>query len=188
MYQYYHGDFKNTEDIYFGILYKESSVIEETGATYEKEVSVYSTKLNKDSSFYKYIDSSGEFWFEIPTSEYSSILEKSKQYIFRVQYDYEDETQHVDTYATWGGLTDEDIEKNEQLEETKKQTQKIEEQTNAIKEQTEVSKNIFQRIGDILSYINPLSENFFAYKLIDLLIDALKSLFIPEERFSWRIF
>lgn len=170
-------------------MYTESSVIEETGATYEKEISVYSTKLNKDSSFYKEIENSTEFWFEIPISEYNSSLEKGKQYIFRVQYDYQGETKYNDVYATWGGLTAEDIEKNEQLEEIKNQTQKIEEQTNAIKEQTEAikeqhetSKSILGKIGDILSYLNPFSENFFAYKLVDLIIDGLKSLFVPEER------
>lgn len=55
--------------------------------------------------------------------------------------------------------------------------------TEAIKEQTEVSKNIFEKIVDILSYINPFSENFFVYKLIELLIEMLKSLFIPSNEF-----
>lgn len=36
-------------------------------------------------------------------------------------------------------------------------------------------------LGDILSYINPFSENFFGYKIIDLLIDALEFLFVPSE-------
>lgn len=62
-------------------------------------------------------------------------------------------------------------------------TNSIGEQTDAIKEQTEVNKNIFQKIGDILSYINPFSENFFVYKLIELLIEMLKGLFIPSNEF-----
>lgn len=33
---------------------------------------------------------------------------------------------------------------------------------------------------ELLSYINPFSENFFVYKLIELLGDLLKWLFIPE--------
>lgn len=36
---------------------------------------------------------------------------------------------------------------------------------------------------EVLSYINPFSENFFVYKLIELLINALKSLFIPADGF-----
>lgn len=51
---------------------------------------------------------------------------------------------------------------------------------NRLDEQNETSKGILGKIKDILSYINPLSENFFAYKLIELLIDALKSLIVPE--------
>lgn len=33
----------------------------------------------------------------------------------------------------------------------------------------------------ILDYLNPFSENFFAYKLLELLGDLLKSLFVPSE-------
>lgn len=44
-------------------------------------------------------------------------------------------------------------------------------------------------IKSILNYLNPFSEDFFAYKLVDLLLDGLKTLFeflfIPsEERFT----
>lgn len=35
----------------------------------------------------------------------------------------------------------------------------------------------------MLSYINPFSENFFVYKLIELLIEMLKGLFIPSDNF-----
>lgn len=35
-------------------------------------------------------------------------------------------------------------------------------------------------LGNWLSYINPFSENFFGYKLIDLLSQALTSLFVPQ--------
>lgn len=51
--------------------------------------------------------------------------------------------------------------------------------TNKLDDLNETNKGIFSTLGNILSFINPLSENFFAYKLIDLLIDALKSLFVP---------
>lgn len=63
------------------------------------------------------------------------------------------------------------------------QNKKLDEQTDAIKENTETNKNIFERIGEMLSYINPFSENFFVYKLIELLINAIKSLFIPSDDF-----
>jgi len=59
---------------------------------------------------------------------------------------------------------------------------------NSIKEQTQVQKGIFESIGEVLSYINPFSENFFVYKLIDLLVDAIKSLFIPSDEFLGSFF
>ena len=52
--------------------------------------------------------------------------------------------------------------------------------TNKLDEQVKTSKGILGKIGDILSYINPFSENFFAYKLVELIINGLKSLFIPN--------
>lgn len=52
---------------------------------------------------------------------------------------------------------------------------------NTLEETKEINKNIFERIGDILSLLNPFSENFFAYKLVELLVNAIKGLFIPED-------
>ena len=46
----------------------------------------------------------------------------------------------------------------------------------ALKEEAnQTNKNIFETIKEVLSYINPFSENFFVYKLIELLINAIKS-------------
>lgn len=54
----------------------------------------------------------------------------------------------------------------------------------ALKEENnQTNKNIFETIKEVLSYINPFSENFFVYKLIELLINAIKSLFIPSDDF-----
>lgn len=73
---------------------------------------------------------------------------------------------------------------NAGLIESNKETQNIlNDQTNAIKENTETNKNIFQKIGDILSFINPFSENFFGRKLVELIIDGIKGLFVPEDDF-----
>lgn len=186
------GEFKKTEDFYFAILHTEEVAVEETGTTFTKEVVDYSTKLNADSPYFLnvYAGDVEEFWYEISPSVYADLLEKNKQYIFRIQYDYNNKTYYNDIYSTWGGLTSSDIEQNkkeeeryqEQLNAIYNQTEKIEEQTNTIKEQIEVSKGIWETLKEVLSYINPLSENFFAYKLINLLIDGLKSLFLPDER------
>lgn len=63
------------------------------------------------------------------------------------------------------------------------QTGAIKEQTEVIKEQTEVNKNIFERLGDLVSFLNPFSENFFVYKLIELLGNLIKDLFVPSDEF-----
>lgn len=42
-------------------------------------------------------------------------------------------------------------------------------------------KNVIDGISNILSYINPFSDNFFGKKIIELLKDALSFLFIPSE-------
>lgn len=62
-------------------------------------------------------------------------------------------------------------------------TNKIDDTNSKLDEQNETSKGILGKLKDLISYINPFSENFFVYKLIELLIDALKSLFIPEDNF-----
>lgn len=54
----------------------------------------------------------------------------------------------------------------------------------ALKEEAnQTNKNIFETIKEVLSYINPFSENFFVYKLIELLVNAIMSLFIPSDDF-----
>lgn len=69
------------------------------------------------------------------------------------------------------------------MQEEQKTQQVISEQTKAIEENNKTNKNIFEKIGEMLSYINPFSENFFVYKLIELLLEMLKSLFIPSDNF-----
>lgn len=60
---------------------------------------------------------------------------------------------------------------------------KIDATNDKLDQAEETRKGILGKIGDLISYINPLSENFFVYKLIELLLDALKSLFIPKDGF-----
>ena len=124
-----------------------------------------------------------DYWWEVPTELFKNNLENGQYYIFTLIGSNENDDFSISRLITYQGTTyipptDEEI----QIEKIEEQTEEIKNQTEKIEEQTEVQKSIFERIGDILSYINPLSENFFAYKLIDLLIDALKSLFVPEER------
>ena len=66
---------------------------------------------------------------------------------------------------------------------SEEQKQAALEQLDEEKAHHETSKGIFATLKEVLSYINPFSENFFVYKLIDLLVNALKSLFIPRDDF-----
>lgn len=78
------------------------------------------------------------------------------------------------------GFDDLKVEFQQSTDKIVQEQQKTQE---ALKENTETNKNIFQKIGDIFNILNPFSENFFAYKLIELLLNALKSLFIPSDNF-----
>lgn len=66
--------------------------------------------------------------------------------------------------------------------EDKKQQEK-DKQLELQEEQNKTSKGIFDSIKELISFLNPASEKFFVYQLINLLIDAIKSLFIPSEDF-----
>lgn len=66
---------------------------------------------------------------------------------------------------------------------SEEQKQAALDQLNEEKAHHETSKGIWATLKEVLSYINPFSENFFVYKLIDLLVDALKSLFVPSSDF-----
>lgn len=45
-------------------------------------------------------------------------------------------------------------------------------------------KTLFTFLGDCLKYINPFDvDNFFGYKLVGLILDGLKALFVPADNF-----
>ena len=125
--------------------------------------------LDKDSS-YRYVSNLNIYYY-IPQANLGIDLSNDKRYTFELA-SYDDETVYDKVTFQIGGLTiDEEIKNKE------------DEQTEAIKENTETNKGIWETIKDILSYINPFSENFFVYKLIELLVEAIKSLFIPSDDF-----
>lgn len=162
-------------------------------------VELYSTNLDWTSFFYKSILDNNHivksFNYQIPYSSMGVTFEKGQQYQYELSY--KDSSGTICYYRrdiVMGSVTE-----TEKLQDSlnkgltdlgnniNSNTDKIIESNNktqeAIKEQTQVSKNIFEKIGEMLSYINPFSENFFVYKLIELLLEMLKSLFIPSNNF-----
>ena len=51
----------------------------------------------------------------------------------------------------------------------------------AMNEVQQNNMNIFEKVGAIFNLLNPFSEDFFVYKLIELLGDLLQGLFVPSE-------
>lgn len=190
------GSFTSSENIELNI-YKDISA--DGGDTYSQSP-LFSTSLTSSSSYYKSVtvEDVTEFWYEIPRANLNIDFKNGNTYLYSLILGGEI-IQEIQ--ATVEGLTEEDIlnnnfdnlqtsiiESNKEFQETiiesnKEVQESIDKQTEAIEENNKTNKNIFERIGDILSYINPFSENFFAYKLVELIVDGLKSLFIPADDF-----
>lgn len=182
------GDFTSTEDIKFVIQKVET--VGEGDEAYERHSNVFDTiTLNVTSNCYRETENGG-FFYVVPWSSIKDKLVKDTQYVYVLSYIYKEKTYTKELYSTYGGLTESDIIQNSIDDQTKvfkeyyeRQETLIKEQTKLQEEQNETSKGIWGTLKEVLSYINPFSENFFVYKLIELLINALKSLFIPEDGF-----
>lgn len=154
-----------------------------------------------------------EFWFEVPFNDMNIKFEKGKHYKFALGYEFtEGEWRWSNRNIIMGSISEtdklndninkgfEDLNKgisqgfenlnqginqstDKIIQEEQKTQEAINKQTSAIEENNKTNKNIFEKIGEMLSYINPFSENFFVYKLIELLIEMLKGLFIPSNEF-----
>lgn len=107
-------------------------------------------------------------YYDIPSSEFG-VFDEGIKYGFGLN----DGSNQLNYYEfTCGALSEED--QQQQLENAI---------VSGIEEQNKTNKSIWETLKEVLSYINPFSENFFVYKLIELLIDAIKSLFLPSEDF-----
>lgn len=182
------GDFTSSEDIKFVIQKVET--VGEGDEAYERHSNIFDPiTLNVISDFYRETENGG-FFYVVPWSFIKDKLVKDTQYIYVLSYTYKEKTYTKELFSTFGGLTESDIIQNSIDNQTKvfkeyfeKQESLIKEQTALQEEENETSKGIWGTLKEVLSYINPFSENFFVYKLIELLINALKSLFIPSDGF-----
>lgn len=78
------------------------------------------------------------------------------------------------------------IDQNQDIIDNQEATNdKLDNQIQQDKEQHEESQatrtGMWATLKSMLNFINPLSNDFFAYKLVELLLNMLKSLFIPED-------
>lgn len=182
------GDFTSSEDIRFVIQKVET--VGEGDASYERHTNIFDPiTLNVISDFYRETENGG-FFYVVPWSFIKDKLVKDTQYVYVLSYTYKEKTYTKELFSTFGGLTESDIIQNSIDNQTKvfkeyfeRQESLIKEQTTLQEEENETSKGIWGTLKEVLSYINPFSENFFVYKLIELLINALKSLFIPADGF-----
>ena len=182
------GDFKSAEDIRFVIQKVET--VGEGNEAYERHTNIFDPiTINVISDFYRETENGG-FFYVVPWSFIKDKLVKDTQYIYVLSYTYKEKTYTKELFSTFGGLTESDIIQNSIDNQTKvfkeyfeRQELLIKEQTTLQQEENETSKGIWGTLKEVLSYINPFSENFFVYKLIELLINALKSLFIPADGF-----
>lgn len=144
-------------------------------------------KLNYFSKYYFSDVSNSYHPFLIPKSNLGISFETGKSYKFLLLDKSSDNAKIFDSIEfTVAERKAEDVIKDKQDETNSRlddQNKKLDEQNEKLDEQNKTSKSIWDTIKEVLSYINPFSENFFVYKLISLLIDAIKSLFIPSDDF-----
>lgn len=167
------GDFNTYDNEEFYLFsYYYSGDVDDVASIYPR----HEILLNGvNSNYFVGANSNGNYIYEIPFSQLGIDLVEGKKYGFKLASKNSDSvvTDYWESVVfTIGVVSAEDVTNN-----------KLDEQTDAIKENTETNKGIWETIKDIVSYINPFSENFFVYKLISLLVDALKSLFIPSDEF-----
>lgn len=164
-------------------LNKSNVDINNDGVDEEVEVGETLYKKNLTSSLLNGVGDN--YYYDISSSELGINWTNGSSYLIYLVNDvnllYLDDNYvcYQEIRFTVGGLTAEDIEYNrhQELINSNKKMQ------DAIEENTKTNKSIFEKIGDILSYINPFSENFFGKKLIELLLNGLKSLFVPSDDF-----
>lgn len=167
------GDYKDTDDIfYLQSMYYPKDVSQDE--SFQSLFPVKEISLRPFySEYYVGVNDSNEYIYEIPRSDLGIDLIEGNRYAFHLGfYDGELFNRLARLSFTVGVVNPDDVTND-----------KLDQQTDAIKENTETQKGIWETIKDILSYINPFSENFFVYKLIELLVDAIKSLFIPSDDF-----
>lgn len=119
-----------------------------------------------------------DLYYYIPRDKLGLDFSNGQSYMFELKEKGGDTIYNSIKFIVTGMTSEEEKKNYDDLTH-----EKMDEQTSAIKENTETNKGILSSIGNLISYINPFSENFFVYKLIELLGNLLKSLFVPSSEF-----
>lgn len=172
------------------------------GSTILKSL-VYNTNLDNSSSFRKAGGVNGDY-FEIPTEIIKNLLQNGQEVTYNITWGegFTNNSKRTVVYNSDLSITHDEGETPSEGEvinntinsrfnilqkflqtKTDEEKQRAIENAKKLDEAQETRKGILATIKEVVSYINPLSENFFVYKLIDLLVDALKKLFIPNDEF-----
>lgn len=148
---------------------------------------VYTTKLDSTSDFYRSGGLNGDY-YEIPVSVFKKFLSQGDKVEYILLYKLVgSDTSDTDTVSVvYGGVVDNPTDNilnsgfnkianimsglNDTFEKSHKESE-------------ETQKGILNTIKQVIGFINPLSENFFVYKLIDLLLDLLIKVFVPSSEF-----
>lgn len=142
--------------------YYEDSLVLNIYDLYDMGDGVYSDYIKKsfllDSSSSYFTANNLQVYYYIPQSNLGIDISNGKRYKFELKEKGGNTVYSSVTFEVGGLTTEEEIKNTEG-------------------EQLETSKGIWETIKELLSYINPFSENFFAYKLVDLIIQGFQGFF-----------
>lgn len=184
-----YGSYDTTQTLYLHICKKNIDVPVSNSSYYTD----YVIALSTNGKYYESYEDGQVYYFSIPKDNLPFTVSAGDKIIFYLSSSannlggaYSSDKPLKDssildtkTFTVGTSYTDEDKQKDYQ----DKISSSLDDQKQAIEENTKINKNIFEKLGDILSYINPFSENFFGKKLVELILDGLKGLFVPEDGF-----
>lgn len=154
------GDLSPTDQLEFTIR-NDDSYYELPDSIIDGYEEINTFILDNTSPYFKTIDNSSNFYYEIPKTDLTFSINDNNKYTLLLFWD-KPELLYTEISFTVGILSDEEL---------------------LLTDVSNTNKNIFSTIGDIFNLLNPFHDNFFGRKLVELIIDGLKSLFIPENEY-----
>lgn len=168
--------FVNNDKFYLHTAKVNRPILEDSSAIYYVDEKVF--LLDWHSPYFTNNSGSTYNYFSVPKSKTGFSFDTGNEYCFVLS----------SSSSSISSLTKDEIYEKKLFvvgarSDNEVQQDKQDIMNDKLDEQNKTSKGIWDTLKDLLSYINPLSPNFFVYKLIELLIEGLKSLFIPSDDF-----